>query len=372
MMTMKRDMTGAGVVLAVMAALADVDCPVRVTGLLPLRRELRRRALAPAPVTCCATTAAAPREVTNTDAEGRLVLADAMAYAVAELEPDAIVDVATLTGAMKIALGQRTGGFFANDDALADAGAHRVAGGRASRCGGCRWCADYEERISSKVADADNAGGGPGAITAALFLQHFAGGLPWAHLDIASVGDSPGRRVRVLQGRDRLRCPCAAALARAARAAGRRAATREPPALRGGPPPQASYLDALRELSAEGNSHYLDLVLPPEPASPGSATRSRRWATRRSSRSSAPTPGAGRPEHPAAGGLGHRHLPVDARRRRRRRADLAAPHAHAVAAAGRRPHRVRRPAVGPAAGYATAALGRMLRSRPATASTRCW
>ena len=189
MMLMKRDMTGAGVVLAVMGALADLDCPVRVTGLLPLaENSVGARSTRPGDV--LRHYGGRTTEVTNTDAEGRLVLADAMAYAVAELAPDALVDVATLTGAMKIALGQRTGGFFANDDALATT--IRTA---SLAAGEPLWrmplVADYEERISSKVADADNAGGGPGAITAALFLQHFAGGLPWAHLDIASVGDSP-------------------------------------------------------------------------------------------------------------------------------------------------------------------------------------
>ncbi len=129
-------------------------------------------------------------EVTNTDAEGRLVMADALAYAVAELAPAALVDVATLTGAIKVALGQRTGGFFADHEGLA--GAINDAG---TRSGERMWrfplASVYEERISSKVADADNAGGGPGAITAALFLQHFTGDVPWAHLDVASVGDSP-------------------------------------------------------------------------------------------------------------------------------------------------------------------------------------
>ena len=129
-------------------------------------------------------------EVTNTDAEGRLVLADALAYAVAEIGPAAIVDVATLTGAMKVALGQRTGGFFANDEALA--GAISAAGDAA---GEQLWrfplAEVYEEKLASKVADADNAPGGPGAITAALFLQHFVGDVPWAHLDVASAGDSP-------------------------------------------------------------------------------------------------------------------------------------------------------------------------------------
>ncbi|HYO41483.1 MAG TPA: leucyl aminopeptidase [Nocardioidaceae bacterium] len=189
MMPMKRDMTGAGVVLAVMGALADVDCPIRVTGLLPLAENaVSGNAIRPGDV--LRHYGGRTTEVTNTDAEGRLVLADAMAYAAAELKPDAIVDIATLTGAMRIALGQRTGGYFSNDDALA--ATLRTA---SLSAGEPLWrmplATAYEERISSKVADADNAGGGPGAITAALFLQHFAGDLPWAHLDIASVGDAP-------------------------------------------------------------------------------------------------------------------------------------------------------------------------------------
>jgi leucyl aminopeptidase len=189
MMNMKRDMTGGGVVMAVMGALADVDCPVRVTGLVPAAENaVGGNAMRPGDV--IRHYGGRTSEVRNTDAEGRLVLADAMAYAVAELAPDAIVDIATLTGAMKIALGQRTGGFFANDEALARL---ITAAGQAS--GEVLWrmplVEDYEDRIESKVADGDNAPDGPGAITAALFLQHFAGGLPWAHLDVASVGDSP-------------------------------------------------------------------------------------------------------------------------------------------------------------------------------------
>jgi leucyl aminopeptidase len=190
MVPMKRDMTGAGVVLAVMGALADVDCPVRVTALLPMaENSVGSRSMRPGDV--LRHYGGRTTEVTNTDAEGRLVLADAMAYAVAELKPDVLVDVATLTGAMKIALGQKTGGYFANDDALA--GLLRDASVAA---GEPLWrmplVADYEERLASRVADADNGPKGPGgAITAALFLQHFNGGLPWAHLDLASVGDSP-------------------------------------------------------------------------------------------------------------------------------------------------------------------------------------
>ncbi|MGH3364154.1 MAG: leucyl aminopeptidase family protein, partial [Nocardioidaceae bacterium] len=189
MMNMKRDMTGGGVVLAVMGALADVDCPVRVTGLVPAAENaVSGSAIRPGDV--IRHFGGRTSEVRNTDAEGRLVMADALAYAVSEVKPDVIVDVATLTGAMKIALGQRTGGFFSTDDALADLIA--TAGAAA---GEPLWrmplVEDYEERLESKVADADNAAGGPGAITAALFLRHFTGGLPWAHLDIASVGDSP-------------------------------------------------------------------------------------------------------------------------------------------------------------------------------------
>ena len=189
MMSMKRDMTGAGVVRAVMGALGDLDCPVRVTGLLPLaENSVSGTSIRPGDV--LRHYGGRTSEVTNTDAEGRLVLADALAYAVAELKPDALVDIATLTGAIKMALGQRTGGLFANDDRLAES--LRTA---SLAAGEPLWrmplVAEYEEKIASKVADADNAGGGPGAITAALFLQHFVGGLPWAHLDIASVGDSP-------------------------------------------------------------------------------------------------------------------------------------------------------------------------------------
>ena len=189
MMLMKRDMTGAGVVLAVMGALAAVDCPVKVTGLLPLaENSVGASSMRPGDV--LVHYGGRTSEVTNTDAEGRLVLADAMAYAVDELAPDAIVDIATLTGAMKIAHGQKTGGYFATDDALAD-----LLSTASLSAGEPLWrmplVDDYEERLSSKVADADNAAGPPGAITAALFLRHFVGDVPWAHLDIASVGDAP-------------------------------------------------------------------------------------------------------------------------------------------------------------------------------------
>ena len=198
MSTMKRDMTGAGVVIAVLGALSRVRCPLRVVGLVAAAENaVSGDAMRPGDV--IRHYGGRTTEVTNTDAEGRLVLADAMAYAAAELKPAVIVDVATLTGAMKVALGQRVGGLFANDDALADA-----LLGAGERAGEPLWrfplVRDYEEKLASKVADADNAAGGAGAITAALFLQHFAGDVPWAHLDIASVGDSPDERYEWTEG----------------------------------------------------------------------------------------------------------------------------------------------------------------------------
>ena len=189
MVTMKRDMTGAAVVAAVMAALPAVGCKVRVTGLLPLAENaVGGHAMRPGDV--ITHYGGRTTEVTNTDAEGRLVLADGLAYAVDKLKPDVLVNIATLTGAVKVALGQHLGGLFANDDALA---AHLDRAGADS--GEPVWrmplSEEYESKLSSRIADSDNAPGGPGAITAALFLQHFVAGLPWAHLDIASVGDAP-------------------------------------------------------------------------------------------------------------------------------------------------------------------------------------
>ncbi|TIC87347.1 leucyl aminopeptidase family protein [Nocardioides sp. GY 10113] len=187
MVSMKRDMTGGAVVLSTMAALADLGCPVRVVGLVPAAENaVSGGALRPGDVV--KHWGGRTSEVTNTDAEGRLVLADALAYAVAELDPTVIVDVATLTGAAKVALGQQVAGLFANDDVLADR-----LGAAGESAGEPLWrfplYAGYADKLASKVADADNAPSGPGAIMAALFLQRFVGDVPWAHLDIASVGD---------------------------------------------------------------------------------------------------------------------------------------------------------------------------------------
>jgi leucyl aminopeptidase len=188
MLNMKRDMTGAAVVLAVMSALADVGCRIRVTGLLCIA-ENAIGAAAMRPGDVISQYGGRTTEIVNTDAEGRLVLADGLAWAVDELEPDLVVDVATLTGAVKVALGLQTGGLFATDDSLADALLRAGA-----EAGEPLWrlplAEEYAERLSSKVADAINSPTTAQAITAALFLKPFTGGVPWAHLDLASVGDS--------------------------------------------------------------------------------------------------------------------------------------------------------------------------------------
>lgn len=129
-------------------------------------------------------------EVTNTDAEGRMVLADALAHGIAECDPEVVVDVATLTGAMKVALGMRTGAVMANDDDLAA----RVA--TAGAAAGERWWRlplpdDLRPAVRSDIADRRQAPKGPGAITAALFLEGFVEDRPWAHLDIAGPARSP-------------------------------------------------------------------------------------------------------------------------------------------------------------------------------------
>jgi leucyl aminopeptidase len=175
-----------------MAALRDVDCPVRVVGLVPAAENaVSGSSMRPGDV--ITHFGGRTSEVNNTDAEGRLVLADAMAYAVSEVEPTVLLDIATLTGAMKVSLGQWTGGYFANHEGLAE-----QVEAAATASGENVWrmplVADYEEKVASKIADGDNAAGGAGAITAALFLQHFAGDVPWAHVDFASAAESPADR----------------------------------------------------------------------------------------------------------------------------------------------------------------------------------
>lgn len=185
MMQMKTDMAGGAAVLGALAAVAELKLPLRVTALVPAAENAVSGG-SYRPDDVIRHYGGRTTEVKNTDAEGRLVLADALAYATARLQPDYLLDVATLTGAIRVALGTRTAGLFATDDGLAS---QLLAA--AERAGEQMWRmplpAEYERLVDSHIADGNNAAGAPGAITAALFLKPFAGGLPWAHLDIAGA-----------------------------------------------------------------------------------------------------------------------------------------------------------------------------------------
>jgi leucyl aminopeptidase len=197
MREMKTDMAGGAAVLATLDAVARLELPVAVTAVVPLAENaVSGSSYRPADVV--RHVGGRTTEVLNTDAEGRMVLADGLAYARLELGATALVDVATLTGAMKVALGTRTAGLFATSDGLADA--LRTAGAHA---GEALWrmplAEEYTHLLDSTVADANNAPGGPGGTTAALFLRPFAGDLPWAHLDVAGparAGSDDGEIVK--------------------------------------------------------------------------------------------------------------------------------------------------------------------------------
>ncbi|MBW3547090.1 MAG: leucyl aminopeptidase [Actinobacteria bacterium] len=183
MMTMKTDMGGGAAVIAAMAALPALAPPVKVLGFVPATENMPGgRATRPGDV--LRTRNGTTVEVLNTDAEGRLVLADGLALAVEE-EPDAIVDLATLTGACITALGDKIMGLMGNDDGLVD-----QVRSAAERAGEPAWPLPlpkaYRKQLDSEVADLKNIGGrSAGALTAGLFLQEFVGEVPWVHLDIA-------------------------------------------------------------------------------------------------------------------------------------------------------------------------------------------
>ena len=199
MMTMKTDMSGAAVVLAVLSIVSELALNVRLTVIAPLTENLPGgRATKPGDVVTIRNGMTI--EVLNTDAEGRLILADGLSLAV-EANPDAIIDVATLTGAQRVALGDEVGAMFATTDELADYFAR--AG---ERSGEQLWrmplVASYESHIESDVADMKNIGkpGSAGAIAAALLLQRFTDSRPWVHLDIAGPGRSEIARGYVTKG----------------------------------------------------------------------------------------------------------------------------------------------------------------------------
>lgn len=195
---MKADMTGGAEVLAAIRAAARLGLPLNVVGLLPATENMPGgRATKPGDILHMLNGKTV--EVQNTDAEGRLILADGLAYAT-RLKPDCIVDVATLTGACIIALGQFAIGMLGNDEAL-KAELKQAGEEAGERVWEMPLWEEYFEQLKSDVADMRNIGGrGAGMITAGMFLSKFVDDYPWVHLDIASTDWSATERPYISKG----------------------------------------------------------------------------------------------------------------------------------------------------------------------------
>jgi len=186
---MKMDMGGSAAVIGAMRSIAELKLPLNVVALVPTTENMPSgSSYKPGDVITFMNGKTA--EIDNTDAEGRLVLADALVYA-ARYKPQAVIDLATLTGACVIALGNVASGIMGNNPALLRK--LKEAGDRSyDRVVELPLWEEYEELIKSDIADIKNSGGrAAGTITAALFLQHFVDGYPWAHIDIAGTGMIP-------------------------------------------------------------------------------------------------------------------------------------------------------------------------------------
>jgi leucyl aminopeptidase len=189
---MKYDMSGAASVLGTMKAVAQMALPLNVIGLVPCAENMPGGG-ASRPGDIVTSLSGQTVEILNTDAEGRLILCDALTYA-ERFEPACVIDIATLTGACVIALGHVATGLFANDENLAheliDAG--EDAWDRVWRMP--LW-EDYQEQLQSPFADMANIGGRPaGSVTAACFLSRYAKKVDWAHLDIAGTAWKSGEK----------------------------------------------------------------------------------------------------------------------------------------------------------------------------------
>ena len=189
MLTMKTDMSGAAAVLATVFSCSDLGVRVRVTAIAPLTENMPGgKATKPGDV--LRIRDGQTIEVLNTDAEGRLILADGLSLA-SELRPDAIIDLATLTGAAVVSLGRAIAAVFSNDDALA-----RRIEAAAKSAGESTWRlplpSQYKSHVESEVADMKNTGkpGQAGSIIAALILERFVKNVPWAHIDMAGPARS--------------------------------------------------------------------------------------------------------------------------------------------------------------------------------------
>ena len=183
--TMKMDMSGAAAVAGTMMAVARLKPGVKVVGVMPLVENMPSgTAIRPGDI--IRSYDGKTIEIGNTDAEGRLILVDAMAWAIRRYKPDTMIDLTTLTGACVVALGEKIAGVFTKDPSLADA---IVASGEKTheRCWPLPLPEDYRELLKNDFADLNNVSSGRwgGAITAALFLSEFVGDTRWAHIDIA-------------------------------------------------------------------------------------------------------------------------------------------------------------------------------------------
>ncbi len=199
METMKTDMSGAAAVIAAMSTLRDLGVKTRVIGYVPLVENMPSGA-AMRPGDVLTMRNGKTVEVLNTDAEGRLILADALSLA-SEEGADAIIDLATLTGAVVTALGDKIAGVMGSDQAWV-----AQVQEAAERAGERMWHLplpdEYRRNLDSEIADLRNvsSGGGAGTLTAGLFLQEFAGDAPWAHLDIAGTARSSSDDAETTKG----------------------------------------------------------------------------------------------------------------------------------------------------------------------------
>jgi leucyl aminopeptidase len=188
---MKYDMCGGAGVIGTLAAAADMDLPLNVVGLVPASENLPS-GTANKPGDIVKSMAGLTIEILNTDAEGRLLLSDALAYA-KRYEPQAVIDVATLTGACVVALGRHPSGLWSNNEDLA-AAVLKAGEESFDRVWRMPLWDEYQEQLKSNFADLANIGGPDGgSVTAACFLSRFAKDFPWAHVDIAGTAWTTGK-----------------------------------------------------------------------------------------------------------------------------------------------------------------------------------
>jgi leucyl aminopeptidase len=190
---MKYDMAGGAAAIAIVLACAKLGLKRNVTAIVPAAENMPSgTAIKPSDIVT--SYAGLTIEINDTDAEGRLVLADALGYAAKELKPSWIVDMATLTGSVGVALGKKTFGVMGTDQALVDQ-YRTIAEHAGERCWQLPLLEEYEENIQSDLADLKNYGGRWGdTVNAATFLKHFVGDVPYLHLDIAGAGWSDVER----------------------------------------------------------------------------------------------------------------------------------------------------------------------------------